>query len=162
MTRPTPPPLELLNPLCGLCGNSTEHVGEEFACSSCGITWPDRQIGSENGEWDEPDAERCPSVDGRYLPGGCWEKFAHSSDIRQCWFADGHSGEHIHIGTYGTLYCWRTDQAATPEQLQRVAEDSERPLPEPVYDLGIGPAISGISKTQATTTPITQRRAGAR
>lgn len=55
-TRPVPPPLEWRCPDCSVCGNETKCVEAGcFECRSCAITW----TSDGEGEWDEPDEERC-------------------------------------------------------------------------------------------------------
>jgi hypothetical protein len=58
--RPAPPPLEARCPDCSICGNETHYSDEQFVCEHCECGWPaDNRAYSDEGEWNDPDAEQC-------------------------------------------------------------------------------------------------------
>lgn len=118
--RPLPPPLQVQYPLCGICGNETSHDGEHWQCENCKAFWrADGTEGERAGNWDYPDAERCPSIDGRYLTGGCWSRNSYDATLRQCLLDAGHTGDHHWNSAESYSYCWTDLQAATEAQLSQ-------------------------------------------
>jgi len=61
MPRPAAPPLEPRTPLCSICGDETDYMDEDFVCLDCEVRWPSETFHLDDGTWDEPDAEQCPS-----------------------------------------------------------------------------------------------------
>lgn len=57
-TRPAPPGLEFPFPPCSVCGKTTDHDGDGFYCSDCGISWG--EMGE--GRWDDPEEKACLSA----------------------------------------------------------------------------------------------------
>jgi hypothetical protein len=122
--RPTPPPLELLTPLCSVCTEHTTHETDVgFVCQDCGITWPETGVGSYDGEWNAPDAERCDAIDGRFMLKGSYGS-RQDPTVRRCWLAAGHhTREHAYVeGRIAPYtYHWRDRDQATPWQLEWAA-----------------------------------------
>lgn len=134
--RPAPPPCEAQPPLCGICGNDTWHDGDGWTCDVCMASWPtEAQSQRAAGEWDNPTAAVCESVDGRYLPGGTWwstheaERFASQGIpvIRRCMLHEEHSGDHTWTDEVIGRYCWTDTTAATTEQLAADHTSVSRP-----------------------------------
>jgi hypothetical protein len=118
---PAPPPLEIQYPLCPLCGNEVDHDGDGFRCYPCAASWPDERIGIYDGQWSDPDAPRCESIDGRFLPGGQWAKSSPKWEIFRCLYPAGHGGDHSWYSPFATRHRWADENAATPEQLDGVS-----------------------------------------
>lgn len=51
--RPYPPPLEMTEPLCPMCGERVEHDGDDYACYRCDAYWAPQTAGHEAGIWAE-------------------------------------------------------------------------------------------------------------
>lgn len=118
MSRPLPPPLELVDPLCTLCGEYVTHDGDEFGCGTCHASWPDTSIGSARGEWETPDAERCTALDGRFYRGGCFYSGREPDEQWQCMYVAGHEGAH-NWGDGYARHCWYDEDSASPKQIAR-------------------------------------------
>jgi hypothetical protein len=113
-TRPAPPPLVFNYPDCPMCGEETDGDPDIFYCSDCDATWSTR--GNDEGQWNEPEAEQCASIDGRFLPGGLGYDMAQALHIaaepQRCILTSGHTVDHAD----GTI-SWLDRYSATPEQL---------------------------------------------
>lgn len=66
--RPAPPALEYPFPPCSVCGESTNHDGDDLYCDSCGIYWPDEGgPGVWTSDGDGVPGIQCTSTIAPYL-----------------------------------------------------------------------------------------------
>jgi predicted amidophosphoribosyltransferase len=97
--RPEPPPLEYRSPLCSVCGNEVDYVGGCFTCPGCRVFWQEEDAFDEDGEWEEPDAKRCTSVD------------VHDGEQVRCVRQAGHKAREHTAPFRRSTRMWRTGVA---------------------------------------------------
>lgn len=90
-THPALPDADVQYPICGACGDETEHDGDSFRCYACRLAFDSNTLQAEyDDELDEPCGAPCTNEyhgDERIKPG--WT-FA----CEPCALPQGHTSEH--------------------------------------------------------------------
>lgn len=105
-TRPAPPPLEVRCPDCSLCGRETHHDGDSFVCERCGAYWDPNGLDTEDGEWNDPDAEQCNAT-VQPLAHNTMVNAEARAAVYRCALGLGHDGDHASVDYTYSAKGWK-------------------------------------------------------